>query len=174
MILSATPATEFLKEVQQSPDVGNDGPALLWSWRRSGRLSVDDLRLVIITAWMLAERPAERLGVAAWVELFREAGFVCEDDEEAAPPTEPLVVYRGASWAGRRGMSWTTNLSVAAEFAERWVDDTVGHVFQTTVPPEAVLAFIGIEESRDECEVVVDPKLLLPIEKDSILPTSAG
>lgn len=139
-----------------------NGPRLLQSWFINGRLTNDDLREVLAFVWSAAEWPAESLGVATWVYLFRAAGFVSDDG--SPQPTEPLVAYRGATWGRRRGMSWTTDPEQARWFADRFAVLGPALVFTAEVPPTAVLALIG-EEHRSESEVVVDPALLPPIRR---------
>ena len=152
--LRPTPALAFMKEVHIAGR--NAGPVMLHEAWSSGRLARDDLRRVVTSVWQGAEWPTAHLGVAAWVALFRECGFVSDDSRSA--PVEPLEAYRGTSWGRRRGMSWTTNLEVARWFAGRYGRDA--HVFRAEVPPGAVLALIGMEGGRNEHEVVVDPSLL--------------
>ncbi|HMG43038.1 MAG TPA: hypothetical protein VK611_17030 [Acidimicrobiales bacterium] len=139
-----------------------NGPRLLQSWFINGRLTSDDLHKVLADVWTGAEWPAQSLGVATWVHLFRMAGIVSDDG--GPPPTEPLTAYRGATWGRRRGMSWTTDRERARWFADRFAVLGPAFVFTAEVPPGAVLALIG-EKYRSEGEVVVDPALLPPIRR---------
>lgn len=167
--ITPTVALDFNREALR---IGrNNGPALLADWIADGRLGRDDVRRVLTTVWEMAEFPQRALGVQQWVHLFRWVGFVQDDDDEAVGPKEPLVVYRGAGWGGRRGMAWTTDPSRAQWFASRIrAAGPEAHVFKTSVPPDAVLALIGHDPglSRGECEVVVDPSLLPPIGRRAI------
>lgn len=128
--------------------------------------------------WQMAEFPAAELGISTWVTMFRYAGFVCDeedvDDEEGGKPNQPLRAYRGSSWGRRRGMSWSTDPTRAEWFAARWgLMGSEAAVFSVLVPPEAVLALVGIE-GRNEDEVVVDPQLLPPIRRSSVWSPSGG
>lgn len=51
--------------------------------------------------WDMSER--------VWLRLWRRLGD--------PPPQHPLVLYRGATRQGRRGMSWTPHRSVAENYA---------------------------------------------------------
>lgn len=141
----------------------NHGPALLFDWWYGRRLTREDLAAVIGDVWTDAEWPAASLTVANWVELFRTAGFV--SDENQPKPTEPLRIWRGTTWGRRRGMSWTTERDRAKWFANRWERDDRHHalVFETVVEPAVVLALLT--GGRSESEVVVDPRLLPAIRR---------
>lgn len=166
--LKRTAALDFTKAALRLGR--NDGPALLVDWWADGRLTRRDLRAVITEVWQMAEWPERRLGTSTWVDLFRTAGFVDDEDEDAEPPTELLCVCRGSTWGHRRGMAWTRNVEQAKWFADRWTawGKGEGLVFEVTVPPETVLALIGMGGGRDEAEVVVDPALLPPIGRRGI------
>ncbi len=159
--LHPTPALAFMTEVGRAGP--NAGPRMLRDRYYRGDLTVDDLRRVITSVWMLSDAPASVIGVEAWVRLFRAAGFVTDDDDRPAS-TGPVTAYRGATWGRRRGMSWTTDLARARRFAG------AGLVFRSTVPAPAVLARIGMEGGRDEVEVVVEPALLPPVRRTAIVP----
>jgi hypothetical protein len=89
-----------------------------------------------------------------------------------ASTTSPITLYRGTSHHERRyhryGFSWTTDLSWARQFAEKWAQPVPaltgmtgpawgGVVLQTEAPPEAILLVRPPEGFYDEGEVVVDP-----------------
>jgi hypothetical protein len=97
----------------------------------------------------------------------------------------PLTLYRGASGSERRrhiyGFSWTTDVTIAQEFAEHWVQPVPGPwkndgvILQTEAPPEAILLvrkrgqIEAYEDGKwveyyDEGEVVVDPFRLGKVE----------
>ena len=143
----------------------NAGPHLLQDWYLAGRLTTDDLRSVICEVWSSAEYPQQHLRLVDWVDMFRRAGFVSE--RGAPAPTEPLTVYRGATWGRRRGMAWTTDEAMAEWFASRWrgVTDGETYVFTVNVEPAAVLAFCDADDGRGESEVVVDPFMLPPVRR---------
>ncbi len=143
----------------------NAYPRLLLSWLTAGQLSLAGLRLVLVEAWTIPEWPASHLTARVWVSIFREAGFV-SDPPDLRPPSEPLTVYRGATFGRRRGMSWTLDLDRARWFASRsslLTGRPVGMVFRSSIPPESVLAIMT--GGRREAEVVVDPVGLPPIRR---------
>jgi hypothetical protein len=148
----------------------NSGPAILFDWWFSKRLTVDELRELIVYAWEMAEFPARNLGIRTWVELFRAAGPVNERGEPIQPPPEGLTAWRGAPWGQRRGMSWTLDVERAAWFANRSVTwGRPAHVFQACVAPTAVLATnLGVEGRRED-EVIVDPSMLPSLGRASIV-----
>ncbi len=161
----------FLQEVHQRGR--NEVPGVLFFEWHSGGMSRATLRRVILDVWQTAEFPAALLGTAAWVELFRAAGFIDRDkeldDEEA--PTEPITAYRGTTLGRRRGMSWTTDRTQALWFANRCaLTGGEAHIFKVAVPHGVLLAFYGDDEAgRGEHEVVVDPVLLPPIGRKAIV-----
>ena len=61
------------------------------------------------------------------------------------------------------GFSWTTDITIARNFAEWWATpelSSIGVLLQTEVSPAAVLLRRGPEDDYDEGEVVVDSYLL--------------
>jgi hypothetical protein len=138
----------------------NARPRLLFDWWSSGQLTVEDLRALMPDAWQMSEGPQEKLGVAAWVFLFRCAGFI--SDANHPQPREPLTIYRGATWGRRRGMAWTTDREKAEWFANRFSVLREALVYEITVGPEVVLALF---DGRNEAEVVVEPAKLPPVRK---------
>jgi hypothetical protein len=136
----------------------NAGPWLLFQWWVEGRLTIDQKRQLLPAVWSGAERPLSTLGARDWIGLFREVGYVT-DDPSYSKLTEPLTVYRGATWGRRRGMSWTLCRLTAERFAARSLVLGPAYIFTATVPPTGVLAMIR-EERPGEDEVVVDPAYL--------------
>lgn len=138
----------------------NRGPGLLFEWWEDALLDHDELRTLLPVVWSMAEYPERQIPPELWVELFEEVGFV--SDVGRRRPAAPLTIYRGAGdEMSARGMSWTTDLPLAEWFARR----RQGHVYVTTVEPDAVLALIdavrsGLEETGGETEVVVNPDRL--------------
>jgi hypothetical protein len=143
--------------------VGRNGaPRLLWQWFNAGEFgeSVDILRALICDVWSGAEWPLAVLCADDWREMWHEVGFVSDTSKPA--PTQPLIVYRGATPDGARGWSWTTDVRKARWFAGREVlFQRDGHTYITIVDPRAVHALI--DGGRGEAEVVVDPALLGPV-----------
>lgn len=129
----------------------NNGPVLIWAWCSSGLVVGAAVREWILPVWSWSEYPGD-LGTQRWVKLFRATGYV--SDGQLAP-LGPITLYRGAVESGKRGMSWTTNRTVAKGFTVP--PRLPGQVWKVTVPPEAVLARI---EGRQESEVIVNPRML--------------
>ncbi|MCO5317218.1 MAG: hypothetical protein M9942_02160 [Microthrixaceae bacterium] len=142
----------------------NASPALLWEARAFRKLAPDALIEAVGDAWTGAEYPTKALadfagedtdyGREMWLELFGAAGFAV-DGKPAPPPSEPVVVYRGAPEEHRLGLSWTSDLAQACWFADRY-ELTTGDpapVWRFTAAPERVLAIF--HEARNEAEYVV-------------------
>ena len=159
----------------------NAGPSMLANVYLSGALGdrfVEFSRIVLPTVWRRAEWPTRAIRpTRIWVEWFRSCGFVTDDADLLAAPTGPLTIYRGATWACRRGMSWTTDHEVATWFAERFGRHAgiarfeSAYIFTATVEPQCVLAMF----QRSEHEVVVDPRLLPSLKKhgaEEIIPSA--
>ena len=91
--------------------------------------------------------------------MFVECGWIGTE----ARPTDPVVLYRGvAVRSHRRGLSWTTNEKMAANFAAayrnaRSAGTLEGYVFTATVPPDAIVAHLT---DRREDEYVVNYSLM--------------
>ncbi len=147
----------FRREAHQAGR--NEGPALLFDWWYGHMLTVEELRVLLPEVWELAEFPAASLGRATWIDLFRMAGY-CSSPPGLPAPVGPLTVYRGCTRGRQRAMSWTTGLSQARWFAQRFtlVLGKPSMVVTMEVPPALVLARC---EGRDggpgtEAEIVVD------------------
>lgn len=113
----------------------------LVEWVTDGWVKDEAFKTLLLEVWQDTEMPGQ------WpkdylVRLFRRAGFI--SDNSQIQPTEPVTVYRGVTDKRyRRGLSWTTDLEKARWFARRYNDvDTVGYVYETTVKPRYILAFI--------------------------------
>ena len=96
-----------------------------------------------------------------WLKLLKSPRpgreHLMDYDERTALAALPgeFTVWRGASPEYKVGMSWTLDREKAMWFAEhRW---TGARVFQTVVKKTNVLAHFL---SRDESEIVVDPREL--------------
>jgi hypothetical protein len=140
--------------------VGPDHAAPLCDlcWR-AGRMSLATLRSVILNVWAAHESAEARLGRRRWLGLFTASGFVADPAREA--PGAPIEVWRGASPRRMRGMAWTTELSIAEDFASRtnWLGgDAV--VFHATIPADAVLAMLDRPDGLHGETVIVRPDAL--------------
>jgi uncharacterized protein len=135
----------------------NEAPRFLYSSWRQGLMTDETLRDVIRGVWTQAEFPRYYLQERDWLAMFHETGFVSLD---AAQPTEPLTVYRGAILSTNGlGMAWSLSLEIARQHAENLrLSGFAAGAFEATIPPDAVLAIIDeIGEAGGEDEVVVNP-----------------
>ncbi len=99
-----------------------------------------------------------------WRELFDLAGYR-EDDWPTDRPTEPLVLWRGATPEHRANWSWTDVRDAAIHYASGWlVQDEIGLVWRAVVEPDRLLAKLG---GRRFNEYVVDTEGLA-IEPDGL------
>jgi hypothetical protein len=169
---------------------GNDRPAFLGEWYADDMISRRQLRELIGEAWNSADYPEQALGRDAWLDMFRNAGFVHSPDSPRKRPRKPLVIHRGAVYRRRYGMAWTTDREKAVWFAEKCSLVTVhgdarhgwalgrlgipypkkltrGMVFTATIAPEHVLAMF---DDRKESEVVIDPAGLPPLGRQPGIP----
>ena len=131
---------------------------IVMEWWRSGVVPVGpDLQKALSHAWILCEQDdtLDNPVIAEIIECFRACGFTVDANEIQAPQ-EPLKVYRGGL---PHGIAWSTEFSVAKWFAERCLGPgrLAGPIYEAIAPPEAVLARF---QSRNESEVVVDPRLM--------------
>ncbi len=146
----------------------------LMRWWAAGRLTPAELREVLPMAWIQLHAPRQ-FPERALVALFRAAGYI---GEEPAPAV-PMVVFRGATSARKRAMSWTRSQERATWFARRLNNkmgrvygaildaqsgispstgvQQRGRVYRATVSSEGVLM---VTNERGEDEVVVDPRSL--------------
>ena len=137
----------------------NNAPALLFDLYYGKSLDLAAHPSVVADAWSSAEHPEGSLDPYKWAEFFRTAGYT-HDGQPAAPPTEPIPVYRGCTPDGREGMSWTSDPAVAQRFAHGQLRGrAVGHVYTFDAPPEALLAYIH-EIGRQESDYVIDSDFL--------------
>ena len=132
---------------------------IVMEWWRSGVVPVGpDLQKALSYAWILCEQDdtLDNPVIAEVIECFRACGFTVDANEIQAPQ-EPLKVYRGGL---PHGIAWCTEFSVAKWFAERSLGPgrlAAGPIYEAIATPEAVLARF---QTRNESEVVVDPRLL--------------
>lgn len=149
----------------------NHGPRMLWHWwiyhEHYAELAIEKFGALVCDVWSGAEWPQQSIGQRDWLEIFATCGFISESG--AAAPCEPLTLWRSDwPWSKGRGMSWTRNIEKARWFASRnalfshvFYDVKLpGAIFEATVPPAAVLACLDGDGSRDESEVVVNPRRL--------------
>ncbi|MFD8413973.1 hypothetical protein ACFV2Q_19815 [Streptomyces sp. NPDC059650] len=106
-----------------------------------------------LDVWSGAEYPHQNLDESLWRMLFEAAGYTV-DGKAAERPTEPLTLWRGSVPGRRRDWSWTSDRTIAEEFAFKGVRGRpIGVVWETKVPPRSLLSF---DNGREESEYVVD------------------
>lgn len=158
--------TDELPPLSAAPQVPNvigqqDGPARLYNAWTAGQISLGSLRNTLADAWTRDDEPITHLDHDLWLEMFRAAGWL-------KVPTNldnlvyPLTIYRGSTEERARRMSWTTNRAVAAEHVKRHKQHGNARVYEAVVGADAVLAYLN---TGHECEVIVDPDKLGPIER---------
>jgi hypothetical protein len=87
------------------------------------------------------------------VEWFDRCGYLV-NGHPAPRPVEPVTLYRGATPARARGMSWTDDRDRAEWFARRFDDSA--RVWTATLKPHDLLARIHAPDGgRGEHEYVV-------------------
>ena len=82
-----------------------------------------------------------------------------------------LTIYRGCSRRRVRGLSWTTNCNIAAQFANGHLGIPVPHpvIASAVIHRRDVLAYIW-SPVNDEHEVIVNPKRLRSVEISKDIP----
>lgn len=137
----------------------NSGPALLFDLHARGAIDISANPSVVALVWSGPEYPERCLEPAIWIRFFKLAGYTY-NGQPAEPPTEPVGIYRGATYEGRFGMSWTTDIETARKFAfEGMRGRPRGAVCAATVEPAGLLAYID-EKRPGEAEFVVNPAYL--------------
>ena len=109
-------------------------------------------RQLLAVAWTTCEYPSS-YDTEEMVDLFERIGFIT--DSPATAPDGDLTIYRGGH---RDGMSWTSDMQVAANFRIRLGRDE--DLWQATVNGADVLALFA---QRGESEVVVNPATLFGV-----------
>ena len=112
-------------------------------------LEDDERRYLLGVAWTTCEFPSA-YDTEDLVDLFERIGFVT-DSPWSAPGSE-MTIYRGGH---REGMSWTSDIQIAADFRIRLGRDE--DLWRATVNGGDVL---GLFADRSEFEVVVNPDTL--------------
>ena len=137
----------------------NDYPKMFREWWEAGLLTRPRLRELLPVAWSMPDYPT-RNGIRWWVDVFRVAGFV-SDNEGAQVPDSDLTVYRGCRPGFRFSLAWTTSKHRAASYA-KYILNRDG--FPTWAAPPAVYRarfaprhILAMFYKREEEEVVVNP-----------------
>ena len=116
-------------------------------------LEDEECRELLGIAWTTCEFPSS-YDTEALVELFERNGFITDSPWGVAPTSE-MTIYRGGH---RDGMSWTSDIQVAANFRIRLGRDE--DLWRATVNGCDVLALFA---DRGESEVVVNPDTLFDV-----------
>lgn len=140
---------EFYRRYWGRPNHDRDMPDLILTLIEYDVFTPEAAVALMNHAWTGTEFPSQNAEPERWVDAFRIAGWVSDNDDER--PTEPIRLYRGAELEHAAGMSWTANADTARWFANRWAKG--GEVFWAIFQPHELLArFSG----RNEDEYVVD------------------
>jgi hypothetical protein len=135
-----------------------EAPHCLYSAWHDRLITSKVLPFVIGSVWSVAEYPQDSLPRRFWLEMFRVAGYTV-GSRPAERPTASAVLWRGCQLGRQRRMSWTSDRIVAERFATASIRGRQpGVVYRTDARPSALLCVNG---SRNESEVVVDPRELV-------------
>jgi hypothetical protein len=124
---------------------------LLERFWNHGRISVKQLRELLSMFWIDTEIPQGNQDEP--MHLFREAGFVTDDQEGFDKLPEKLTLYRGVDFVFEltpEGPSWTRSRETAKFFAVRMAK---GHLYTATVNKSDALAYFS---GRGESEIILD------------------
>jgi hypothetical protein len=135
------------------------GPALLAELVRTGLADDDFLAHALPIVWEMHEHPEySDLPWFEWDHLFRQVGFI-RNGIRTDRPEGRVLLYRGATYSFRRGMSWTSKLELAEWYADYYAGEIQGEVWAANVPWSKVLAVID-NAPAGEAEYVVDTQRL--------------
>jgi hypothetical protein len=151
-------AEGFAVLTQMSPSAQR--PRVLHSAFRAGRVPVGDLPELIAFAWLRDDSPTSDLGEAEWLEIYAAIGFFSYP-EGRTRPSEAITLYRGASADRLNRMSWTDDRQVAVMLGTRHAWYKPAALYEATVTPDAILAFLG--RQGEGWTVVVNPAGLADI-----------
>ena len=119
-------------------------------WNRK-RISLEQLRDMLPDFWTDTEIPQGNQQEP--MHLFREAGFVTDDQEGFDALPEKLTLYRGVDFVFELtsdGPSWTLSRDTAKFFAVRM---SKGHIYEAKVNKSDALAYFT---GRNEAEIILD------------------
>ena len=126
-------------------------------------LSLEDFSELLGEVYVNSENPNDdqNVSISTLVRWFKQAKKEALMNEEELKGynslPDHLIVYRGVAVDRKRnGISWTTDLSVAKWFADRFNTDVrKGYVLRTEISKADVLAFFS---RRGEKEIVCKPE----------------
>ena len=131
-------------------------------------LSKDDFSELLADAWIRSENPNSDANLSSreLVSMFRSADKHLLMDESEINQLynmdDIVTVYRGVTPVHEKNvkaLSWTLDYETACWFANRFGQE--GTVYEATIAKEHILALFN---SRNESEVIVDPRYLQDIE----------
>lgn len=141
---------------------GRDEAAVaLYARFRAGEVSREEMVAVLPSLWRYRSRADPLDDVAAWRAMVEHAGYFVwnparygnDSGRWARRPVRARRLFRGATPAGRFGMSWTAEPGIARHFAEQRQrpDATGGQVWTGVFAPSRLLAYL-----HDEREYLLD------------------
>jgi hypothetical protein len=135
-----------------------EAPQCLYCAWHDHLLTLEVLPFVIGSVWSVAEYPQDSLPRRFWLEMFRAADYTAGSRPAQRPPAS-VILWRGCQLGRQRRMSWTSDRAIAERFATAGIRGRLpGVVYRTEAKPSALLC---ANESRNESEVVVDPRELV-------------
>lgn len=138
-------------------------PTLLNDAFRDGRLQVADLPELLAFAWLWDDSPTSQVPESDWLSMFRAARFFTYPTPVPAPK-RAVTLYRACTEDRARRMSWTGNKALALQFGNRHDRYGVAQLYQASVSPAYVLAYLC--RNDEGWTVVVDPTGLSPVAVD--------
>jgi hypothetical protein len=141
--------------VMHQLSVSGERPAVPLRAFQAGMSPADDLPKLIAFAWTRDDSPASGASEAEWIEVFERAGFFTYPPVSTGRPASPLTVYRGSTAERMKRMSWAVDRDTAAELGARHTRHGRTWLYEATVPPHAVLAYL--ERRGEGWTVVVNP-----------------
>lgn len=117
---------------------------------------IENISEIVLFLWVSINYPGQVLPDEEWIRLFRMHGYFSNDD---VPLPESVTVYRGALPEYARGLGWTTNPRVAADYSgERGrkdaihsgthVNDHRGRIYMVEAPAESILGHNNLGDER--------------------------
>lgn len=158
--------TDDLPPLSEAPIMPNvigqhGGPTRLYNAWAARQIMLGSMRNTLANAWTFDDEPITHLDHDLWLGMFRAAGWL-KVPTNLPDLAYPVTIYRGSTEDRARRMSWTTNRETAVQHASRHGQHGSAWVYETVVTAEMVLAYLN---TRRECEVIVDPAKLGPIER---------
>jgi hypothetical protein len=132
-------------------------PRVLWESVQAGAVPADDLPELIAFAWLRDDEPTSDLNDLDWIQIFAQTGFF-SFPAGRSQPTAPTTLYRGATTARIRRMSWAEDHDVAKVLGTRHAWHAPAALYSATVEPDAILALLG--RPGEGWTVVVNPAML--------------